>query len=204
MKKKNKEIDECEPDHLSPFQSTGSYRPVRPQREGSTRDSLSARVSDERALRRLSLFLYANDGAVDDMLRFLDAWERQTGRSLIPREESAPPQDPNDALSHKANRMLREREHQYKVMPEALRSEAYVRILLALFVDSVQKIKTSSKSACLASGCPNTTALRYLDNLAEAGLVVRISSASDKRVTEIALTKEGLELTRKLLDEDRP
>ncbi|MEO0870518.1 MAG: hypothetical protein AAFY19_00965, partial [Pseudomonadota bacterium] len=89
---------------------------------------------------------------------------------------------------------------QYQVMPEALRNESYVRILMALFIDSMQKVRTSSKSACLASGCPNTTALRYLDNLAAAGLLFRINSESDKRVTEIDLTKQGLELARKLLD----
>ena len=204
MENKKKEINGSGRINLNSSPSKKSNRVPESLRDGLPPDPLRARISDERALQRLSLFLYANDDAIDEMLHLIDDWERQTGRSLTPLTSIAPIQNLNGALSEKANRILRERECQYQVMPESLRHEPYVRILMALFIDSVEGVRTSSKCACLASGCPDTTALRYLDKLETEGLLVRVDCASDRRVTEIELTKAGLDLTRELLDQDCP
>jgi hypothetical protein len=65
-------------------------------------------------------------------------------------------------------------------------------MLLELFIQFSGGARVSTKSLVIASGAPDTTALRVIDRLEEAGLVERATSQMDKRVTLISLTRHGV------------
>jgi hypothetical protein len=65
-------------------------------------------------------------------------------------------------------------------------------MLLELFIQFAGGARVSTKSLVIASGAPDTTGLRVIDRLEEAGLVERSPSQLDKRVTHVSLTKQGV------------
>lgn len=65
-------------------------------------------------------------------------------------------------------------------------------MLLELFKQFAGGAKVSTKSLQIISRCPETTALRIIDRLEDRGLVVRSQSETDKRVTFITLTQDGV------------
>lgn len=65
-------------------------------------------------------------------------------------------------------------------------------MLLELFIQFAGGARVSTKSLVISSGAPDTTALRVLDRLEEAGLIERAPSQMDKRVTLIGLTRDGV------------
>jgi hypothetical protein len=65
-------------------------------------------------------------------------------------------------------------------------------MLLELFIQFAGGARVSTKSLVIASGAPDTTGLRLIDRLEEAGLVERSPSQVDKRVTLVSLTREGV------------
>lgn len=77
------------------------------------------------------------------------------------------------------------------IPPEFLGEPAW-EMLLELFVQFAGQADISTKSLCLVSGLPDTTALRLIDKLEQAGLVERSQSAADKRVTLLRLTRQGV------------
>lgn len=66
------------------------------------------------------------------------------------------------------------------------------QMLLELFIQFAGGAKVSTKSLCVISGCPDTTALRQIDHLEAAGFVQRSQSPEDKRVTLVELTRKGV------------
>jgi hypothetical protein len=73
-------------------------------------------------------------------------------------------------------------------------------ILLELFKQFAGGAKVSTKSLQLIARCPETTALRIIDRLEHRGLVIRSQSDTDKRVTFIALSREGLTTVGSILE----
>lgn len=65
-------------------------------------------------------------------------------------------------------------------------------MLLDLYCSHDRSRPVSTKSVSLASGAPLTTALRYLDMLAERGLVERSDDPNDGRRTFISLSVKGV------------
>ena len=70
-------------------------------------------------------------------------------------------------------------------------SEPAWDILLDLFASAIEGRKISVTSSCIAAGVPRSTAMRYLTELEERGLVHRSGSESDGRVNHLALTPFG-------------
>lgn len=64
-------------------------------------------------------------------------------------------------------------------------------ILLDLFIQYVDRQKTSSTSAAVAARVPATTALRHLNSLIRRGLLVRHTSDHDLRLQYVGLTESG-------------
>lgn len=159
--------------------------------------------SHAKAYRSISFILGANDEAIDDLLKLIDNWEAITGKPFL--SDSHVNTQPQETLSlaQKAKKIIDERDWQYKIMPPDLRQEPYVRILIVLFSETLLGKMVASKSICIASGCPGTTALRYLDKLENYGLLQRVEFPSDRRVTRIELTSEGYDLAEMLI-ESRP
>ena len=65
-------------------------------------------------------------------------------------------------------------------------------MLLELFKQFTGGAKVSTKSLQIIARCPETTALRIIDRLESRGLINRSQSEIDKRVTFIALSREGV------------
>lgn len=65
-------------------------------------------------------------------------------------------------------------------------------MLLELFKQFAGGARVSTKSLQIIAGCPETTALRIIDRLENRGLVVRSHSDDDRRVTFVALTRDGM------------
>ena len=79
-----------------------------------------------------------------------------------------------------------------RFLPAELLGEPCWQMLLELFIQFAGGAKVSTKSLSLISGSPDTTAHRLIDRLEDAGLVKRSTSASDKRVTLVELTRKGV------------
>jgi hypothetical protein len=65
-------------------------------------------------------------------------------------------------------------------------------MLLELFQQFAGGAKVSTKSLQLVSGCPETTALRLITRLEDAGFLERTTSVSDRRVTLVSLSRLGV------------
>lgn len=65
-------------------------------------------------------------------------------------------------------------------------------LLLDLLVHRAERRAVSVTSACLASGAPTSTALRYIAALEAAGLVTRRASDTDRRVVFVSLTDAAI------------
>jgi len=76
-------------------------------------------------------------------------------------------------------------------LDEDLFAEPAWDILLDLFASDVEGRKISVTSSCVASGVPRSTAMRYLVELEERGLVRRNCSEVDGRVHYLSLTEHG-------------
>jgi predicted transcriptional regulator len=151
------------------------------------------------SFKRLSYVFNANDDAIESLLNLLEEWEMLV-EHLQPSSQSVELSSyPCSEPLAKAQRALDERQWQIQNMPTTLRQEHYVRILLALLVDTLSQRVISSKSIFLATSCSETTGLRYLDKLEVEGLIHRATSKTDRRVTEVGLTDAGVKLARKLL-----
>lgn len=87
----------------------------------------------------------------------------------------------------------RERAHRrQRFLPDEFLGEPAWEILLELFTQFAGGAKVSTKSLCLVSGVPDTTAMRLIDRMEDASLVQRTSSDVDKRVTLVELTRQGV------------
>jgi DNA-binding MarR family transcriptional regulator len=72
-------------------------------------------------------------------------------------------------------------------------------MLLDLYVNDGRKKSISVSSACLASGAPSTTALRYIAELVRRNLVVRSPHPNDGRVFVLQLTVLAVNAMERLL-----
>lgn len=75
--------------------------------------------------------------------------------------------------------------------PDLLGEPAW-NILLELFQRFAGGAKVSTKSLQLIAGCPETTALRVIDRLEKANLIMRQPLETDKRMTMVSLTRTGV------------
>lgn len=95
-------------------------------------------------------------------------------------------------LAQTAMRMRRVAQQRTRhISPEFL-GEPHWEMLLELFIQFAGGAKVSTKSLCIVSGVPDTTALRMIDRLEEACLVERSVSSQDRRVTLVTLTRQGV------------
>lgn len=90
-----------------------------------------------------------------------------------------------------ARAQLHVRRTREAVFGKGLFSEPAWDMLLELFVARIEGRRVTVKSACVASGVPQTTALRHLALLVSRGLIERRRHPADSRSTHVALTEEG-------------
>lgn len=90
-----------------------------------------------------------------------------------------------------AQRLYSSRERRRNYISPELFGEPAWDMLLALFCANAACHRLSVTSLCLASGAPQTTALRWIDSLHERGLTRRVKNPLDARVVFIELEPEG-------------
>lgn len=98
-----------------------------------------------------------------------------------------------------ARSLHRERARRANFLPAALFGEPAWDILLDLAYAAQANELRSIKAACLSSQSPEATALRYIDQLVEAGLVERIADRTDRRRKFLRLTGLGERSMREYL-----
>jgi len=76
-------------------------------------------------------------------------------------------------------------------LPAEILGEPAWDILLDLFLAFHENKRISVSSACIASGAPATTALRWLGRMEELGLIERVNDRDDRRRVYVAITSNG-------------
>lgn len=102
-------------------------------------------------------------------------------------------------LTDFAEALYRSRQRRAHFFPQDLLGEPGWDLLLDLFIQRSRGHLISTTSACIASGVPPTTALRWISVLEARGLVTRTKADGDHRVNNIALTGLGADMVREYL-----
>lgn len=97
---------------------------------------------------------------------------------------------PDDLLAC-ASLDYQSRRRRHKFLPHELLGEPGWDMLVDLFIASLQQRQISVSSACLASGVPQSTALRWLNQIERLGLVERTASKHDHRVVLVKISDQG-------------
>ncbi len=90
-------------------------------------------------------------------------------------------------------RMIRQRQQRARFFDGDLFADPAWDMLLDLVAAEAERVKVSVTSLCIASGVPPTTALRWIGQMTEAGLLQRMEDESDRRRAFIALTQKASE-----------
>jgi DNA-binding transcriptional ArsR family regulator len=130
-------------------------------------------------------------GSVDGALRFeapkhgfsLGEDGADDGRGRLMRKTRPPLPDPR-----LLRRIIRHRQLRARFFEGDLFADPAWDMLLDLTAARAEHKRVSVTSLCIASGVPPTTALRWISQLTEAGLVQRIEDDTDRRRAFIALT----------------
>jgi hypothetical protein len=117
-------------------------------------------------------------------------FEPATRRGAARPEERDPVRLP-DAKA--VRRLIRQRQQRARYLPGELFADPAWDMLLDLAAAKVERIKVSVTSLCIASGVPPTTALRWIGQMSEAGLLERQEDCHDRRRAFIALTDKATE-----------
>lgn len=88
-----------------------------------------------------------------------------------------------------AEAMYRDRQRRSKFLPTVPLTEPAWDILLDLYFRTRRNERVSVSNACVASGVPSATALRWIDILVEAGLIQREADDVDRRRTWLTPTE---------------
>lgn len=88
-------------------------------------------------------------------------------------------------------RIIRQRQLRARFFEADLFADPAWDMLLDLSAARVEHTRVSVTSLCIASGVPPTTALRWISQLTEAGLLERVEDETDRRRAFIALTDKA-------------
>jgi DNA-binding transcriptional ArsR family regulator len=116
---------------------------------------------------------------------------------------NGPEGEPRDRLAHAprpplpdprlVRRIIRQRQLRAKFFDDELFADPAWDMLLDLTAARAEHARVSVTSLCIASGVPPTTALRWIGQMTEAGLLERVEDEADRRRVFIALTDRAAE-----------
>lgn len=89
-------------------------------------------------------------------------------------------------------RIIHQRQLRSRFLPGELFADPAWDMLLDLTAATAEDQRVSVTSLCIASGVPATTALRWIAQMRDAGLVQRLEDHTDKRRVFIALTERAI------------
>jgi hypothetical protein len=90
-------------------------------------------------------------------------------------------------------RAIRGRRLRGQFFPARLLEDPGWDMLLDLFAAELEEAHVSVSSLCIASGVAPTTALRWISRMADAGLMMRLPDAGDRRRAFLALSPAASE-----------
>ena len=114
--------------------------------------------------------------------------EAEDGTAGLVRKPKPPLPDPR-----LVRQIIRQREARAKFFDAELFADPAWDILLDLTAARAEHTRVSVTSLCIASGVPPTTALRWISQMVEAGLLQRVEDEEDKRRAFIALSDSAAE-----------
>ena len=103
----------------------------------------------------------------------------------VPLKREARPPLPDPRL---IRRIIRQRRSREQFFGQALFADPAWDMLLDLTAARAEHLRVSVTSLCIASGVPTTTALRWINQLFEVGLLQRVEDPDDRRRTFIVLS----------------
>ncbi len=145
-------------------------------------------------LERLSGGTPSAPQAADSVFRFespapaFHAAEGEDGSKRLLR--AARPALPDPRL---VRRIIRQRQLRGRFFDAELFADPAWDMLLDLTAARVEHTRVSVTSLCIASGVPPTTALRWIGQMTELGLLERVEDETDRRRAFIALTDKAAE-----------
>ncbi len=107
------------------------------------------------------------------------------GRSMV-RSSRPPLPDPR-----MIRRIIRQRQVRAKFFDGELFADPAWDILLDLTAARAEHLRVSVSSLCIAAGVPPTTALRWISQMVDTGLLVRVEDETDRRRAFIALADKA-------------
>lgn len=133
------------------------------------------------------------------------------GRQMVARASLLQGQRPNpsEALIADAESLVMAKEtydarqRRLNYFRKDLLGEPAWEILLDLFIQTVVGKRISVTAACIGSGAPTATALRYIKLLHDEGLVEREGDPIDGRRSWLSLTPGGTDIMREYLSNER-
>jgi DNA-binding MarR family transcriptional regulator len=105
--------------------------------------------------------------------------------------------------SHNVRAMLRARRLREHIVAADLFADPAWDIMLDLMAARLEQTRVSVSSLCIAAAVPPTTALRWIRQLTERGLLQRQADPSDGRRIFIALSDEGAAVVQRWFRESR-
>lgn len=105
-----------------------------------------------------------------------------------------------EARVRAAYRARRERE---RLFPSGIFADPSWDLLLDIYANELAGQRTSVSSACIASGVPSTTALRFIKGLDDKGVIARKSDPADARRVYLELTDTTRKAMRSMFEAQR-
>ena len=114
----------------------------------------------------------------------------ERGEARIPTQAEAHVRHPRPSLPDPrlVRRIIEQRQRRARFFDGDLFADPAWDMLLDLTAARAEHVRVSVTSLCIASGVPPTTALRWIGQMVEAGLFVRVEDESDRRRAFIALS----------------
>lgn len=98
-------------------------------------------------------------------------------------------------------RIIRQRQLRARFFDADLFADPAWDILLDLTAARAEHLRVSVTSLCIASGVPPTTALRWIGQMTDAGLLLRVDDEADRRRAFIALSDKSADATARYFHE---
>ena len=114
-----------------------------------------------------------------------------SGNSPVSAARTPRPSLPDPRLVRK---IIRQRELRFQIFDNGLFADPAWDILLDLTAARAEHKRVSVTSLCIASGVPATTALRWIQILLDAGLLLRCEDDRDRRRAFVSLSDYGADL----------
>jgi DNA-binding MarR family transcriptional regulator len=122
-----------------------------------------------------------------------DVAAREAGESPAAGERSVfrALEHDSDAWLLVAEDIYQHRQRRREFFGEDLFGEPAWDMLLDLYIAEKKNKRVSVTAACIGANCPGTTALRWLQQLEERGLVLREADPKDARRSFVRLSEQG-------------